>query len=413
MKKFFIMAMLGVSTVATAADLRAPFDFESTAVLPQGVRNPRIKDLVIYMDEKFGGNGGVEALGQKLNKTVSWRDVIDGQDDATLKALTQGKVQQLGYGLDDSAGSTTGVVNTYVNVKVPVIAAGITDKLTLAVAVPVVTIQVNADMGLNKSSQGDGMIASVCESDPDKCQDSANKLNNAANTKATRLGYNPIQSYTKTAIGDIKAVAKYQFWTNDINGLALKGEVTVPTGTPPNADNALDTPTGDGAANLGATLVYDHYLDQHKSTRANVYGGYTVELPDHLDRRLPVSDTDSLSSDKELLARKRGDLISAGASVSYEFPFGLNFGLGYGFQRLAPTSYDGNQFAQYRYRLLEANTGEVLHSATLGVGFSTVEMYKNHQFKAPFQVNMSYCKPLAGINVVKNDFMAFELVLFF
>jgi hypothetical protein len=80
---------------------------------------------------------------------------------------------------------------------------------------------------------------------------------------------------------------------------------------------------------------------------------------------------------------------------------------------MAPTSYQGSNFAPYRYSLLEANTGEVLHSATLGLGFSTVNMYQNHQFKAPFQVNMAYCKPLAGINVVRNDLLEFELVLFF
>ncbi|MBI3556577.1 MAG: transporter, partial [Deltaproteobacteria bacterium] len=385
----------------------------SCAVLPAGVRNPRIKDIVMYMDEKFGGNGGAEALGQKLNKTVSWRDVIDGGDDATLKAMTQGKVQQLGFNLDDQAGSTTGVVNTYVNVKVPVIAAGITDKLTVALAVPIVTVQVNADTGLAKSPQADQLIASVCESDPDKCQESSAKLNNAVNTKLQRLGYNPINSYTKTHVGDVKAVGKYQVWTGHNDGFAVKGEVTAPTGTPPNADNALDTPTGDGQTDVGAMLIYDRYLNAHHSLKSNVYGGYTVQTGDHIERRLPVSDTDSLSNDKELLARKLGDVIAAGASLSYEFPFGLNFSAGYGFQRMAPTQYDGGKFADYRYRLLEANTGQVLHSATLGLGFSTVEMYKNHQFKAPFQLNMSYCKPLAGINVVKNDFMAFELVLFF
>lgn len=418
MKQSVLITTFGIilglnATSVLAADLKGAFDFETTAVLPAGVRNPRFKNLVMFMDQKWGGNGGVEALGAKLNKNVSWRDVIDGQDDAQLKALTEGKVKSLGMSLDGSAGSTTGVVNTYVNVKVPVLAVGVTSKLTMAVAVPVVTVQVNADTGLKRTADGQALINDITKDNPDKGQEAATKLNDAVNTKLKRLGYDPINSYTKTNIGDVKVVGKYQLVSDSDQGLAVKGEVTLPTGTRPNADKALDTPTGDGQTDVGATIIYDRFLNAHKSLRANFYGGYTAQLPDHLDRRLPTSDMDSLSSDKEYMARDLGDVIAAGASLNYEFPFGLTMAGGYSFQRMAPTHFGDGRFAAYRYRLLEANTGQVLHSATLGVGFSTVEMYKNHQFKAPFQVNVAYVRPLAGMNVVKNDFMAFELVLFF
>lgn len=411
--------MLGIfslflgAAAAQAGDLRSPFDFESVAVLPKGVRNPRFKNLIMYMDERFGGNGGIEPLGNKLNKPVSWRDVIDGQDDATLKAVTQGKVQQLGFALDDTAGSTSGVVNTYVNAKVPVMAVGVTEKLTMALAVPVMTIQVNADTGLQKSAQADQLIESVASNDPYKGDESARKLNDAVNTKLKRLGYDPIESYTKTAIGDIKAVGKYQLWNGERDGFALRGEVTAPTGTKPNVNKALDTPTGDGQWDIGAGAIYDLYLTRDHLFRANFYSGYTVQLPDHLERRLPVSDMDSLSSDKELLYRDLGDFFSTGASLIHEAPFGLVASVGYNFQRMFETKFEGSKFNPYRYSLLEAGTSQMLHSAVFGLGFSTVEMYRNHQFKAPFQVNVAYSRPLAGMNVVRNGFMSFELVLFF
>ncbi|MBI3542238.1 MAG: hypothetical protein HY075_03050, partial [Deltaproteobacteria bacterium] len=257
------------------------------------------------------------------------------------------------------------------------------------------------------------LLDDVAKDNPQKAQEAQAKLNNAVNTKLKRLGYNEIGSYTKTNIGDVKLVGKYQLYKEAQDSLAVKGELTLPTGVAPNVDNALDTPTGDGQVDIGATIIADHYLDRQHAWRTNAYAGYTVQLPDHLDRRLPVNENDSLSNDKELLARKLGDIVQAGTSIQYEFPFGLNLGTAYAVQRLGKTSYGDGSFQSFRYRLLEANTGQTLHSATFGVGFSTVEMYKRKEFKAPFQVNWAYCMPIAGVNTVKNDYMSFELVMFF
>lgn len=63
--------------------------------------------------------------------------------------------------------------------------------------------------------------------------------------------------------------------------------------------------------------------------------------------------------------------------------------------------------------MLEANTRQLLHSATLGAGFSTVDLYKAKQFALPLQVNLAYSRPLMGRNVIKNELVAFEFVMFF
>lgn len=405
---------LCLGAAALAGDLKAPFDFETTAVLPAGVRNPRFKNLVTYMDTKFGGSGGAEPLGYKLNKVVSWQDVINGQKDDIQKAVVEGKVGSLGFDKNSAAGSTSGVVNTYANIKVPVFAMGVTERLTMAVAVPVVSVDVNADTGFLATEQGRTFARSVCEGGADKCAEVERKFNDAINTKLADYGYDPIRSGNTSGVGDIKVVGKYRLVGTQDEGVTLKGEVTLPTGTPPNADKALDIPLGDGQTDLGAMVIYDRFLDRHKLVRANAYAGYTAQLPDSLDKRIPLSETETITRDKETLGRDLGDIVSAGAGLVYEFPFGLNLGAQYGFQYLSPTSYDGpSRFPSYRYSLLSANTGQILHSATLGVGFSSVEMYKAHQFKAPFQVNLAYCRPLAGLNVVKNELLAFELVLFF
>lgn len=404
---------LFVAVSAFAADLRAPFDFETTAVLPQGVRNPRFKNLIMPMDQKFGGSGGVEPLGYKLNKVVSWQDVIDGQTDPTLRAVTEGKIDSLGFSKNGAAGRTAGVVNTYANVRVPVFAVGVTPRLTMAVAIPVLDVQVNADTGFASTAEGQQLISSIREDDPEKAKEAQDKLNNSVNTKLKRLGYDEIHSTRVSNIGDVKVVGKYQTYEDSANALALKGEVTLPTGTPPNVNKALDVPTGDGQTDVGAMVIYDRYLTHDKAFKANAYAGYTVQTPDTIERRLPVSEDDSLSADKEELERDLGDIISIGTGLSYQFAWGFNMGAAYGFQHQNKVSYSGSKFPRYRYNLLETNTRQVLHSATLGVGYSTVDLFKAKQFVLPMQLNFAYCKPIKGMNVVKNELLAFEVVLFF
>lgn len=415
--RFLGLGLVGLGLLsaasAMAGDLRAPFDFETTAVLPRGVRNPRIRALVSTMDERFSSGGGTEPLGAKLNKSVTWQDVIDSKDDSTERALVEGKVGSLGFSKGDSAGNTTGVVNTYLNVKVPVFAIGVTDKLMMAVAVPVVDVEVNADTGFQKSQQGQEFVNSVGESDPEKGREAADNLNNAINSKLKRLGYEPIQSHKVSSIGDIRVIGRYLTYEAERHAITLRGDATLPTGTPPNADKALDIPTGDGQWDLGAGVIYDYFVTRDRALCANTYFGYTAQLPDQIERRLPVSEYDSLSRDKELLERDLGDIYSAGAALTYQFQWGFNFGAAYGFQFQERARYKGTRFSQHRYRLLEAGTLQSMHSATAGIGYSTIELFRRKQFMLPLQLNLAYSKPLKGRNVVKNELFAFEFVMFF
>lgn len=416
---FLALLAMSAAAPALAADLRAPFDFETTKVLPRGVRNPRFKNLVMTVDEKFGGSGGAEPLGYKLNKVVSWQDVLNKyKSDPAKQAQVEGYLKSLGFSSSDAAGGTRGVVNTYANVKVPVMAMGLNERWTLAVAVPVISVDVNADTGFARTKQGDDFIADYQNKDPLGAEKAEQDLNDAINSKLAGMGYERIQSRNFSGVGDVKVISKHHLTPSGLFGdgrdaLTAKCEATLPTGTPPNVDRLVDVPMGDGQTDVGAMLIYDRYLEHTRSWRANFYAGYTAQLPDHLERRIPVSEEETLTSDKELVARDLGDVINTGAALQYEFPFGLNLGAIYGLQYLGKTRFEGSKFSPYRYSVLEKNTQQLLHSATLGVGFNSVEMYKSKRFAAPLQVNLSYCKPLAGFNVAKNDFMAFELVLFF
>ena len=414
-----LIAWIGVAEVSFAFDLKAPFELENALTLPRGVRNPRFRMITFGVEDRFNDLGVPNPLAQRLNKTVTWGDLINAQKTDADKASIQGVLADAGSGISDpsltgSPGSTTGEINTFAQINLPIFAIGITEKFTAAVAVPVIRVDVSAATGFAKTEDGQKFIDAACATNPEKCNEAAERLNNAVNQKLATNGYQPIQSETVSSVGDIRLIGKYRAYSDEKQSLAIRSEVGLPTGTVPNADKAVDVATGDGQWDVGLGLIYD--LNFAQDLRWNVFGSYVAQLPDRLDRRLPVALGDTISPTKERLDRDLGDIISTGSALTYTWPrLGMNLGAGYGFQYITPTRYkDGVLASSEIYRFLEAEAPlQALHSATLAAGFSTVEWFKQKEFALPFQANVTWSLPLAGRNVTNNSTLTGELVLFF
>lgn len=402
--------------LARASNLYAPYSLEGTQVLPSGVRNPRFLAILMSMDSRFDSDGNTIPLGDRLNKPVGWSDVIDAQDDDVLKEIARSVLRDSNIPESGTAGRATGVVKTYASVLTPALAYGVTDRMTIALAVPVYRVEAKVDTGFIKSSQGQTFINSLCKSSPARCNEVADKLNKAIQQKLSRLDYEPLQALSTHAIGDMLFLTKYRLYGSDRSSLASKLTVTFPTGTTANPDRVFDINTGDGRFKLGAGLIWDHQLVA--KLRLTAYGGYTAQMPHSVVKRLPVSSNDSLSSaskeDRVEVTQKWGDIISAGLTVEYPIPVaGLALAAGYSAQYQSKSRFGGPS-ENGRYRLLEdLEPMQALQAMTTAVGFSTIDWYRSGKFAFPLQVNLVYSHPFWGRNLPNNDVMAGELVMFF
>ena len=414
-----VLASALTAAPALAFDLKAPYELENAMTLPGGVRNPRFRLITFAVEDKFDGFGISQPLAKRLNKTVTWGDLINAQKTDADKASIQGVLEDPGSGISDSSlagspGATTGEVNTAAQIMVPVFAIGLTDNLTAAVALPIVKVDISAATGFDKSEDGQKFIDAACATNPEKCNDAANKLNDAIGQKLANNGYLPVQSETINSIGDARLVTKYRAYKDDLQSVVVKAELTAPTGTPPNVDKAVDVPTGDGQWDAGMGVSYDRALVQ--DLRWNVFGSYVAQLPDEIERRLPNGPGDTISSIKETLNRDLGDIIQTGTSMNYTFPSaGVTVGAGYSFQYVTSTRYkDGKLASAETYQWLEDEMPlQALHAATFAANFSTVEWFKAKRFVLPFQANLVWSLPIEGRNVTNNSTVAGELVLFF
>lgn len=402
-----------LASPAFALDLRAPFELENAKVLPAKIRNPRVKNIFTAITGRYDTDGIEQPLGARLNKVISWNDLVNAQATETDKNKVIGLRDAAGLDPNGSPGATTGMVNAFVRVTAPVLAYGVTEKYTLAVAVPVYDVQLSTATGFVRSNAGQAFIDKAAESDLDKANEAAGKLNNAIGEKLKRLGYRPISDQNYTALSDVRIVGKYVLHQDAQQMLTLRHEATAPTGQTPDPDSVLAVPVGDGQWDFGAGVVYDRYV--LRDLRWNVYGNYIAQLPGTMTRRLPTSATDALSADKEALRVDLGDLITSGTSLNYEIAgTGITTGVGYHFQHMAKASIQDGSFASYRYRLLENELpSRTLHSAIIMAGISTVDFYKAKKFALPMQANIGYSRPIAGVNATTNAMLMAELVLFF
>jgi hypothetical protein len=415
MKAFVVSSFLALvlSTPAHAVDLSSPFGLETTKVLPKGIGNPRFIDITTGVDTKFNGLGLSEPLGAPLFKVVTWDQVMQTQVDDAKRATIQGVIQANGLqGL--SPGNTTGSVSTFANVKVPALAYGITDRFTLAVAVPIVNVDVNASTGFNANGVGVAFVNAAADNSPALGAEASQKLNDSVNQKLVWAGMNPIHSFTVSGVGDLQVVGKYLLGDDQVNSYAVKETFIVPTGIQPNPDNALDVPTGDGRFGLATQFIYNRALAYGLTLSAQ--GSYTAYMPHNPTMRLPSSGDDPISQDKEELHENFRSLL--GTSIGLEEKveqYGLLFGTGYSLQYLSKVSYNPGVMATGDRLVWLENEypSETLHSLLVSAGFSTVDWYKAKKFVYPFEVKLAFAHPFAGRNATTNDLLAAELVLFF
>jgi hypothetical protein len=412
MKTFLLLLLF--ATPALAGELASPFALETTKVLPPGVRNPRFINVYTGIDEKFSGLGQAEQLGQPLYRPVTWNLVLKTQDDDAKRATVMGLVQANGLE-GKSPGHTTGSVSTFANIRVPALAYGVTSRFTLAVAVPIVNIDVNADTGFVASGDGLRFINAAADSSPALGNEAQNKLNNSVDEKLKWAGMEPVAPFQVRGVGDVQVVSKFLLHDGSSTSFALKETLILPTGSvQANPDRAIDIPTTDDRLGVGSQAIYNQELFWNMTLVGTA--GYTAYLPHRIVKRLPDAADDPISRDKEDLQENFRHLVATTAGIEKRFErLGLAVSGGYAGQYQSKVSYEPGLLAQGKRLewLRNLQPSQTLHSFLATAGFSTVSWYRNKKFFYPFEVKLAYSRPFAGRNATTNELVAAELVLFF
>lgn len=402
------------ATQVFANSLFIPFALESAQVLPKGVRNIRVGGFTTEITDKYSPGGSIVPLGNSFNKQITWNELIDSTPAGFERGQFKGGLESMGVDLNSEVGDARGVVDTRLTATVPIAAYGVTEKLTVAVALPVMYSNLNVNVGWAANPQFNGTVNAMANERGfyNKVLSYESALHNVVNTKIANLGYKPLENTTQTEVGDLTIAGKYQVVAGPGYAVAISPRIVAPTGRIADVDKVIDIAGGEGQWDVGLSAAADYIPNAKYSFTGAI--GYTYQVASTRTKRIPTSSSDSLSADKDFGVRQKfGDIMGASLGGRYQLAKLFTVGTAYGLQYKMQDSYKGSAFASERYRYLEADTEQVMQSGLIGLTFSTIPLFRAQKFALPLEASVTYSRVFAGRNIGDLDLTAFELVSFF
>ncbi|MCM2280303.1 MAG: transporter [Bdellovibrionaceae bacterium] len=414
MMKRIVFCLASVLTaVGHAGDLTVPFSSDSAAVLPAKVRNVRVTTLTTTVADVFNAQGRTEGLAAQMNKTITWEDLAKAQSPGMDRHTLRGYLLARGFSLNEPVGQTHGIVNSRVTATVPVLAYGLTPKVTMAVAVPVIYSHVNVATGWTaypsverglQTLSADGRHNKVLQNEP--------KLQNVVQTEFASKGYKPPRDAQKTQMGDVTLVTKVRMLETTKLGVTLQPRMVMPTGRRADINDVFDVAGGDGQFDVGLGVVTDYF----PSGRWTLTGAahYLNQLPTRVSLRIPTVPNETLTPDVDSRTKMNlGDSVQASLTGRYKLTDLWTLSAGASAQYKQKDDYRGASYDSYRYDYLETDTEQAMASALGSIGYSTIALFREKRFPVPFEATLTGSQVFAGRNVRKNTVGAFELAMFF
>ena len=387
--------------------------FEDTRVMPAHIRRLTLRVVTTSIADKTSSNGSNVGLANPLEKNLTYRDIIKGEKDPVKKSLTAGFIDYQKADRGQAIGTFRGDIKTRVTVFAPVFTYGLTDRVTLAAALPIYNMATSVGLGFQANQNGQnflGLLANNTNNQTASAREAAEKINNAVgrlNDKLQDNGYRRLNNWQATGLGDLQILGKGLLSDADFLRVAMTGGVVAPTGRIDDPDNLLDKGFGDGQWDLFAKAALDQPLADTGLT-VNEYASYVLQLPGQKTVRL-VTEDETIEVDKRRVAYKLGDKIEAGTSLQYASTSGFSTGAGYNYHFKFTDIYKAGASS----KILQRDTLESSHEAELELAYSTVPAFQRKQIAVPMETKLSYKRQLASRNMPVTHFIQLDTGIFF
>lgn len=396
-----------------AGGLTAPFQFDSAAVLPKGIRNVRLQGATTEVSDKYVEGGSLQPLAYRMNRTLTYRDLVEAQSSVMDQASLTALVESEGRSLDSPVGESAGVANARVTTTVPVAAIGISEKWTLAAVIPIVYTNVNIDTGWTSNADFNSLYNGLAAQGRDYQREAfRSRLENVIQTKAAANGYDEVGGYVSTQLADSIIASKYQMYNTDQFAVVLTNKITIPTGRQQNINRLVDIPTGDGQWDLNAGVVGELYARPDLTLGSAAF--YTHQLPTTKAKRIPVKPYEGMTPDIDPdTYEKQGDMMGASVFAKWKYSETLTIAGQFTYQYRQADNYSGSRYSAERYEWLALETEQQMNSGLVGVAYSTVPLFKKKQFPIPMEATVGWTRVFSGQNVSNIDLLSTEVAVYF
>jgi hypothetical protein len=388
--------------------------FESTKVLPKGIRNVKLRTLYTTAKTKTTPEGDIEPLADRLWKPLEFRHVLSGESGLKRKQLEALMLQQ-GWTRNKSLGDFRAEFDAQINVWAPIFAYGFTDRFTLAVALPVYSSSTDIGVGFTANHGAQDFVTALKSPSMNNTQsavEASQKLQNAVgrlNDKLVDNGYDTFDKWNSTGIGDTTIAAKYLAYDGSLLKAATSFGIVAPTGETESPDILTDLSFGDGQWDAFAQLIFDQNIFSWMTF--NQFYKYTYQAPDRREMRLATND-ETIEVGKEDLDFKLGDKIEAGTSLQFEQnSTGLTAGLGLQYFRKYGDRYEVEAIDVKNE--LQRDTAQQALYWKARLGYTSLPAFRRNEMKVPFVASIEYRKQYESINTPRTDFTQVDVGIFF
>lgn len=410
-----VCLLIGISILGNARLVYA----DSAEVLPKGITRVSVDYSMFFsIDERYNPDGDVEDIAVDYNKTLN-SSVFSG-----LSAVET--VFGMPAGSANIGKSVVSLEYEISNANISFM-YGLTDRVTMGINIPYWRKKNKVDASLDASGATVGKSSAldtiapigVADTVPLTTEDVQQLLGNGLDingngtidaTEPSGFGYDRVETWSGSGIGDIEAGLRYQYSKNDNWRLAFTGGMRLPTGKVDDRDNLMDLAFGEGAY-----IFLFRSNNDYTGLKNWVFNGtakYDLYLPQEINKRVPGDVNSPITSNKEKVTRKIGNMTELEASGKYSFLKGFNLSFLYKYGYASQDEVSGDK--GYAYESLEKETDYTEHVGVAGLGYSTLPLYMEKKFPLPLTVSLAYRNRFAGSNnVLKSQYINFGVEVLF
>lgn len=403
-----LLFLLLFTNLAYGKEVLTSYNFLANGLLPEGVytfgyntgRTSTIKN-------RFNENGDNVTTKEWNSRTLKFNDLVKSAKDSTDRVLSSSAFKAFGIKMDEQAGQVENNVDVNTESKVFVLGYGLSKKSNLFFIVPTVQLDFVVQSTFNASSSYNKLISDLRNSGQAQKADYLEKIKRAP--LKTRLNENgqdlPEQI---NSVSNIYINYRRQISNNFISDTFA----IIPYGYKYKTSDFIDYRINDNSLGIKQALGYDYNIN-NKSI-LGVYGSYHYRSPFQMDYRVPRTENDPLSSDvEENVNIKYGDEIDFTTQFTHNWSpiFGNYVNLRY--QYSFRDSYEGNDFNQERYDLLEQDTESKSLSGQIGLTVNTIQPFIAQKFILPIDLNIQYSKTLYAQNSFDVEWIALNMMVFY
>ncbi|MBP9707267.1 MAG: hypothetical protein KBD78_06450 [Oligoflexales bacterium] len=389
------------------------FAFETTKVLPKGVRNLTIRTVDTSIKDKNNDVGETVPVSDPLQKGLTFDKIIRGEK-GILKDLAVVGRDTVGMEDDTELGSFTADLRGDIRVIAPIFAYGISEKLTFGMAIPYYQAATKIEVGFQKNENADLFIQRLHDLQLTQgAIEAGAKLNNAVGRLQDKLeenGYQRLDQWQQSGYGDLTVLLKYLALDQERIKAAATVGLNAPTGRVDNPDILIDIPFGDGTWDAFTQLTFDFplYTDE---LLFNQYTRYRYQFEAQRDIRL-ITEAEAIEGEKKRVSYKMGDVLTSGVSLQWEPSFGLVTGAAAEYLNKYGDRYDvDNPEVDAKYR---NETSQIAWRQNYLLGYSTLPAFKRKSFPAPLKATLMYSTLIRdGVSLPKNELYQLDISLFF